>query len=61
MITIVVGGDYMHEEVLVKLKGIKALLYCVSEVECEVFDMGYGLMLLTQEMEECIDQLEKVN
>ncbi|ADL53680.1 hypothetical protein [Clostridium cellulovorans] len=51
----------MHEEVLVKLKGIKALLYCVSEVECEVFDMGYGLMLLTQEMEECIDQLEKVN
>ena len=50
----------MHEEVIVRLKGIKALLYCASEVECEVFDMGYGLMLLSQEMEECIKQLEEV-
>jgi len=49
----------MQEEVLVRLKGIKALLYCVSEVECEVFDMGYGLMLLSEEMEECIKQLEE--
>lgn len=49
----------MHEKVLIRLKGIKALLYCVSEVECEVFDIGYGLMFLTQEIEKCIKQLEE--
>ena len=50
----------MHEEVLIKLKGIKALLYCVSEVDSHVFDIGYGLMLLSDEMESCIKQLEEV-
>ena len=51
----------MHEEVLFKLKGIKALLYCASEMEGqEVFDMGYGLMLLSREVEDCIEQLEEV-
>lgn len=51
----------MREETIVKLKGIKALLYCVSEVQSEVFDMEYGLMLLSEEMEECIKKLEEIS
>lgn len=50
----------MYDEVAVKLKGIKALLYCASEVQCEIADMGYGLMLLCDELQECISVLEEV-
>lgn len=50
----------MCEDVIVRLKGIKALLYYVSEVDVEVIDSGYGLMMLSIELDKCIKELEEL-
>ena len=46
------------EDIIIKLKSIKALLFCVSQVDSEVKDVDYGLMLLCNELESCIKELE---
>lgn len=48
------------EDVVFKLRGIKALLYYISEVDSQVEDADFGLMLLCEELEKCIEKLEEV-
>ena len=48
------------EDVVFKLRGIKSLLYHMSEVDGQVADADFGLMLLCEEMEECIEKLNEI-
>ena len=47
------------EDVVFKLRGIKSLLYYMSEVDEQVEDSDFGLMLLCEEMEDCIVKLNE--
>lgn len=47
------------EDVVFKLRGIKSLLYYMSEVDEQVEDSDFGLMLLCEEMEDCIEKLNE--
>ncbi len=49
----------VKEDVVFKLRGIKALLYYMSEVDELVVDSDFGLMLLCEELEECIEKLNE--
>lgn len=49
----------VKEDVVFKLRGIKSLLYYMSEVDEQVEDADFGLMLLCEELEECIENLNE--
>ena len=49
----------VKEDVVFKLRGIKSLLYYVSEVDDQVEDADFGLMLLCEELEDCIEKLNE--
>ena len=49
----------VKEDVVFKLRGIKSLLYYISEVDDQVEDADFGLMLLCEELEDCIEKLNE--
>lgn len=46
-----------QDDVIAKLKGIKALVYCLYNPDEEVEDIEYACMLLSQELDDCIQAL----
>lgn len=48
------------DEIFVKLRAIKALLFYISEVESKVPDGEYALMFLSEQINECIEKLEEM-
>ena len=56
------GGGFMHkEEILSKLRGIKALLYMASSSTDQIDDQEYAFALLGDQVQECIEELEEQN
>lgn len=57
-----VGGSFMYKEELVdKMRGIKALLYMASTTTDQIEDQGYAFALLGDQVQECIEELEEQN
>lgn len=55
-----VGGSFMYKEELVdKMRGIKALLYMASTTTDQIEDQEYAFALLGDQVQECIEELEK--
>ena len=52
----------MHkEEIISKLRGIKALLYMASSSVDQIEDQEYAFALLGDQVQECIEELEEQN
>lgn len=52
----------MHkEEIISKLRGIKALLYMASSSVDQIDDQEYAFALLGDQVQECIEELEEQN
>ena len=47
-----------HEKVVEKLRGVKSILYHISEINGNIEDRPYALMLLAEEIDSCIEELE---
>lgn len=55
-----VGGGFMYkEEIISKLRGIKALLFMASSSVDQIDDQEYAFALLGDQVQECIEELEK--
>lgn len=53
------GGDFMHkEEIISKLRGIKALLYMASSSTDQIEDQDQAFWFLAEQLAECIEELE---
>ena len=53
------GGFYMdREEIISKLRGIKALLFMASSSTDQIEDQDQAFWLLAEQLAECIDALE---
>ena len=48
-------------EILAKLKGIKAILYCFAHTDNNIIDADFAFMILGQELDSCINALESSN
>lgn len=46
------------EEIISKLRGIKALLYMASTTTDQIEDQEYAFALLGDQVQECIDEIE---
>lgn len=54
------GGDFMHkEEVISKLRGIKALLFMASSSTDQIEDQDQAFWFLAEQLADCIEELEK--
>lgn len=52
----------MHkEEIISKLRGIKALLYMASSSVDQIEDQEYAFALLGDQVQECIEELETLD
>lgn len=47
-----------HEKVIDKLRGVKSILYHISEINGDIEDRAYALMLLAEEIDYCIEELK---
>lgn len=47
-----------HEKIIDKLRGVKSILHHISEIEGNIQDREYALLLLADEIESCIISLE---
>lgn len=55
-----VGGSFMYkEEIISKLRGIKALLFMASSSIDQIEDQDQAFLFLAEQMAECIEELEK--
>lgn len=48
-----------YEDVASKLRGVKAMLHYISEVKGNIADSEFAFSLMAEEIEECIEELEK--
>lgn len=46
------------EKLIDKLRGIRSILYHISEIDGNIEDRAYALILLAEEIESCITELE---
>lgn len=49
------------EEILAKLKGIKAQIYMASNTTERIEDQQYALLLMSENLAEIIDELENIS
>ena len=56
------GGDFLdREEIMSRLRGIKALLFMASSSVDQIDDQEYAFALLGDQVQECIEELETLD
>ena len=56
------GGDFLEkEEIMSKLRGIKALLFMASSSTDQIEDQDQAFWFLAEQLADCIDELEDLD